>query len=147
MNYIINGNTLWIERKENKIYINEMGFNKVIYNGNIREIINKSCLYYGSSYHGRIQGSSLILEANYKLPIIIKDNAELIVFPLVTSTLKDPIWFIYNNIKEYHQIKKNKVLVEFTNGQTEAFNVSFYTFNQQILKSSRLYVVSKTRNG
>lgn len=146
-NYIINDKTLWLEIKENKVFINEINYRKIISDINLEQVINNSCLFYGSSLTGRKKGSQSLLGEMYKIPIIIKENKCLIAFPIASNKNKRNIWFIYNNIKEYHQISKSKILIEFINGSKEIFYTSYYKFNQQILRSSRLYVIYNSRNG
>ena len=46
-------------------------------------IMEESCKYFGSSYEGRKDGAKNILGAEYKIPIIIEDSNNIIVFPTV----------------------------------------------------------------
>ena len=50
------------------------------------QVMESSCLYFGSSYKGRKEGTKNILGAEYKVPIIVDDSDNIIVFP-TTSPL------------------------------------------------------------
>ena len=68
-NYIINKNTMviiGIDEKFSKIIERDNEFEVV---NSAKSIIENSCLYYGSSYKGRVESSSNILDSNYKVPI------------------------------------------------------------------------------
>ena len=82
----ISGKTLIIYYDNfNTVMINTDG--KMIINGNfIRSILNKSCIFYGSSLNGRLKGSKDLLKCRYKLPIIISESNRLIFFPVKTIT-------------------------------------------------------------
>ena len=43
-------------------------------------IMEDSCMYFGSTYEGRKQGAKKILNAEYKIPIVVEDSNNLIVF-------------------------------------------------------------------
>lgn len=144
--YIINENTYYLEQKEGKIIVNELSTNINIDNISIKRILEDSCSFYGCSYQGRKIGSKTLLNENYKLPIILKENKMLIIFPLNSLRSNNNIWITYSNIKNYYKLSKSKVLVEFLNGYQKVFNVSYYIFHNQILKCSRLIVIYNVRN-
>lgn len=145
-NYIINENTNFLMQKEDKIFINELSTPIFIKNISIKRILEDSCNFYGCTFQGRKNGSKYLLNENYKLPIILKEKSLLIVFPLNSLRSNNNIWIVYSNIKDYYQLSKSKVLVEFKNGFQQVFNVSYYIFHNQILKCSRLIVIYNNRN-
>lgn len=144
--YIIKEKTNYLEQKEDKIIINEVSKEYEVSDVGIKRILEDSCSFYGCSYQGRKNGTKTLLNENYKLPIILKENDLLIFFPLNSLRSNKNIWINYSNIKSYHQISKSKVLVEFKNGHQHTFNVSYYIFHNQILKCSRLIVIYNSRN-
>ena len=48
---------------------------------NIFEVVDESCQYYGSTYNGRYISAKKTLEMDYKLPIIIDEVKEVVLFP------------------------------------------------------------------
>ncbi len=130
----INGKTLIIYYNNfNTVMINTDG--KIIINGNfIRSILNKSCIFYGSSLNGRLKGSKDLLKCRYKLPIIISESNRLIFFPV-----NKYFWINFNMIESFEK-KKNHTIITFKNGYKRSIFVSYRVVNNQMLKCSRLWL-------
>ncbi len=130
----ISGKTLIIYYNNfNTVMINTDG--KIIINGNfIRSILNKSCIFYGSSLNGRLKGSKDLLKCRYKLPIIISENNRLIFFPV------NKYFWINFNMMESFEKKENHTIITFKNGYKRSIFVSYRVVNNQMLKCSRLWL-------
>lgn len=130
----ISGKTLIIYYDNfNTIMINTDG--KIIINGNfIRSILNKSCIFYGSSLNGRLKGSKDLLKCRYKLPIIISESNRLIFFPV-----NKYFWINFNMIESFEK-KENHTIIRFKNGYKRSIFVSYRVVNNQMLKCSRLWL-------
>ncbi len=130
----ISGKTLIIYYDNfNTIMINTDG--KIIINGNfIRSILNKSCIFYGSSLNGRLKGSKDLLKCRYKLPIIISESNRLIFFPV-----NKYFWINFNMIESFEK-KENHTIITFKNGYKRSIFVSYRVVNNQMLKCSRLWL-------
>ncbi len=130
----ISGKTLIIYYDNfNTVMINTDG--KMIINGNfIRSILNKSCIFYGSSLNGRLKGSKDLLKCRYKLPIIISENNRLIFFPV-----NKYFWINFNMIESFEK-KENHTIITFKNGYKRSIFVSYRVVNNQMLKCSRLWL-------
>ncbi len=130
----ISGKTLIIYCDNfNTVMINTDG--KIIINGNfIRSILNKSCIFYGSSLNGRLKGSKDLLKCRYKLPIIISESNRLIFFPV-----NKYFWINFNMIESFEK-KENHTKITFKNGYKRSIFVSYRVVNNQMLKCSRLWL-------
>lgn len=130
----ISGKTLIIYYNNfNTVMINTDG--KIIINGNfIRSILNKSCIFYGSSLNGRLKGSKDLLKCRYKLPIIISESNRLIFFPV-----NNYFWINFNMIESFEK-KENHTIITFKNGYKRSIFVSYRVVNNQMLKCSRLWL-------
>ncbi len=130
----ISGKTLIIYYDNfNTVMINTVG--KIIINGNfIRSILNKSCIFYGSSLNGRLKGSKDLLKCRYKLPIIISESNRLIFFPV-----NKYFWINFNMIESFEK-KENHTIITFKNGYKRSIFVSYRVVNNQMLKCSRLWL-------
>lgn len=130
----ISGKTLIIYYNNfNTVMINTDG--KIIINGNfIRSILNKSCIFYGSSLNGRLKGSKDLLKCRYKLPIIISESNRLIFFPV-----NKYFWINFNMIESFEK-KENHTIIIFKNGYKRSIFVSYRVVNNQMLKCSRLWL-------
>lgn len=106
-----------------------------------REIINKNCEYFGSSLEGRIVGSKTLIGVSYKVPIIISEHLNFIMFP--TSSIKGShcSWININHIDHYYSSKKDFVDIVFINKEKISINMSLKMLENQILKASRLKLV------
>lgn len=110
------------------------------------KVIEESCEYFGSSYNSRVKGSFNYIKTKYKSPIIIEEISRIIFFPTSSPTKKNSLWVSYNNIKEYYPVKNNRhTVVKFKNGYRLEIDTSFYSFNQQYLKASRLSAILSER--
>lgn len=136
-NYEINDETLAIIPKNNKITIVYEKYNCFIINQNIKDIINNSCKYYGSTFEGRKVASSSILKVNYKVPIMIEESNNIVFFPTTSLRNNNCSWISLNNIEKYERnYRGSKIL--FNNGKTLIIPISYGILNNQILRSSRL---------
>ncbi len=109
------------------------------------EIINYSCKYFGSSYPGRKEGAKGILNSSYKLPILVEDTRNLIFFPTTSPNDDDCGWISLKNIKEYRKLDSNNTEVEFKNGKILNVNISYNSFNNQVMRASRLESITRNR--
>lgn len=142
--YIINNQTLFLYfNGENTIVMEDK--KEFIFRGNVlKRILNDSCIYYGSSYLGRLKGSKGLLTGKYKLPIIISEKNNIIFFPIKESKNQNIIWFNFTMIKNYNKIN-NFLEVEFKNKIIKEFILSYTIFNNQMFKCSRLWLIYLTR--
>lgn len=143
-NYEINENTMAvisINEKESKVvekdreyYINTSGYN----------IMDESCQYFGSSYQGRVDGSRAILNARYKLPIVVEDTNNLIFFPTESPDLESCSWLSLKDIANVIE-ENNETIILFKNGVKISVNVSKFSLDNQILRASRLEYMLRSR--
>ena len=85
MKYEISNGTLAIVPNEDD--------NSLIYEDNERfiveetpfKIMEESCKYFGSTYKGRKDSAKEILGAEYKIPVVIEDSTNFIIFPTTSS--------------------------------------------------------------
>ena len=109
------------------------------------EIVDYSCKYFGSSYAGRKSGSREILNSGYKLPIMVEDTNNLIFFPTTSPLDDDCSWISLKNIKSYNKLTSTKTEVEFKNGKVLTVDISYNSFNNQVMRASRLESIIRSR--
>lgn len=144
-NYIINENTLMLIPQEfNTALIIEKDSENVILNKCLN-IVDYSCRFYGSSLKGRLAGTKFLTNFKYKCPIVISEKKEIIMFP--TNSFKDDscIWINPSAIK---LAKGNEYSVELLlkNNKKYLLNTSEFVINNQILKSSYLFSILRSKN-
>ena len=146
MEYRVNDKTLAVlpkKKKKSRILENNKNYDLNI---STHKVIEHSCEYFGVSYNSRVEGSSKFIKSRYKTPIIIEETSRLVFFPINSPTKKNALWVSYNNISEYFPCKNQRhTIIKFKNGYKMEVDVSFYSFNQQFLKASRLSAVLNDR--
>lgn len=142
--YIINKNTLVVIPLDDKSSrVVEVKKEFIVYKS-VLNIIKKSCIYYGSSYNGRVYGSKYMLNKSSKIPIIISEINNLIAFPTKSPRNKKCCWLLLNNIKHYNKIDINQTIIRFSCGKSMKIGVSYRIIDNQVLQSSRLkYILDK----
>ena len=142
--YEINDSTLFIKsinEDQTMIYEETKEFEVTDSVGNI---VNNSCKYFGSSYLGRLAGTKRILGVNYKAPIVIEESSEMIFFPTSSPRLKNCSWLSLKKVMDY---KKNGefTTVVFSNSFKIDIEMSYSSFDNQILRAARLQMLLKNR--
>nr|MBP3258510.1 competence protein ComK [Bacilli bacterium] len=135
--YVINNETVVVMSVGNsccKVFEKDESFEV---NMSLKDILELSCNYFGSSFEGRIEGSKYHLEYNYKLPIIIDETRNIIVFP--TKSYRDITNSIIcvNQILDYEK-RNNDILLYLKNGKCIEINDSYGMFENQYLKAQKL---------
>ncbi len=144
ISYEVNCDTLaLIPVSENETKIIERD-NVFIVNKPVMEIIKDSCEYFGSSYLGRHEGTKKLIGITHKAPIIIEESKNLIYFPTSSPRLMNCIWIGLNNIKTYES-NNGKTELLFDNNKKLRLNVSFGSFDNQVLRATKLESVLRKR--
>lgn len=142
--YYINEDTLYlVPLGKNKTKIYDINGTCIIKKTTFN-IVDESCQYYGSSYGGRYIGAKKLLGMDYKLPIIMDEVNEIIIFPTCSPRLSNCCWICLNNIENYEKNKKNSI-IKFTNGMTCDLNISINSLENQIMRATMLLMKLKKR--
>lgn len=141
MKYEINRGTLAIVPKENVksiVYEDECTYE-------VEEtpfhIMEESCKYFGSSYQGRKEGARNILGAEYKVPIVIEDSDNLIVFPTTSPTSEDCMWISLKRVRKIEKMEYNNTKIIFDNGVEIDIPCSYRSIENQLSRASRLDLI------
>lgn len=109
------------------------------------KIMEESCKYFGSTYEGRKDSAKEILGAEYKVPIIIEDSDNLIVFPTTSPSSDDCIWLSLKRVKKFERVDSNNTRIIFDNNVELIVPCSFRTVENQISRASRLDLIMRNR--
>lgn len=143
-NYEVNDETMAIiglNEKNSKVLEKEREY---LISTNSYEVLDYSCQYFGSSYVGRLDGSKKMLDAKYKLPIIVEESAELIFFPISSPENEDCIWIALQWFDDIVEINK-KIYIRLKNGRKIEVKTSKYSIKNQVMRASRLNYILKER--
>lgn len=143
-NYEISLSTIAIipvDKKKSKIIEEDDNY---IVEKSTTEIINHSCKYFGSSYEGRHDGTKSLLGISYKSPIIIEETNEIIFFPTSSPRYDNCCWISLKHVDKYEKENRSTKIV-FKNGFSLLLNISFGSFQNQILRSNLLRSIIRDR--
>ena len=105
------------------------------------EIMEESCKYFGSTYEGRKDGAREMLGAEYKVPIVIEDSSNLIVFPTTSPLSDDCVWINLKRVEKIEKIDANNTKIIFDNKTEIIVDSSYRTIENQLSRASRLDLI------
>ena len=105
------------------------------------EIMEESCKYFGSTYEGRKDGAREMLGAEYKVPIVIEDSSNLIVFPTTSPLSEDCVWISLKRVEKIEKIDANNTRIIFDNKTEIIVDSSYRTIENQLSRASRLDLI------
>lgn len=144
MDYDINMDTVMIipinDKKSRVIETN----GDYIVDDNAYSIMERSCLYFGSSYEGRLMSSKSILGSVYKAPIVVEESRSIIFFPVKSSVVKQNVWISLNNLVSYNKHEK-KTIITFKRDKQVLLDIPYFSIDNQVLRSTLLESVIRRR--
>ena len=105
------------------------------------QIMEDSCKYFGSTYEGRKDGAREMLGAEYKVPIVIEDSSNLIVFPTTSPLSEDCVWISLKRVERIEKIDANNTKIIFDNKTEIIVDSSYRTIENQLSRASRLDLI------
>ncbi|MBQ2639625.1 MAG: competence protein ComK [Bacilli bacterium] len=109
------------------------------------KIMEESCKYFGSSYNGRKESAKSILGAEYKVPIILEESNNIILFPTTSPRAEDCAWISLGHVKRIKRIDSTSTKIIFNNDKEIIVPVSFRSVENQISRASRLDLIMRNR--
>ena len=141
MKYEVSRGTLAIvpnEKESSLVYEDD---ERYIINQTPFSIMEESCKYFGSTYDGRKNGARDILGAEYKVPIVVEDSSNLIVFPTTSPSADDCCWISLQRVKKIEKIDPNNTKIIFDNNRELIVDCSYRTIENQLSRASRLDLI------
>ena len=145
MKYEVSNGTLAIvpnEEESSLVYEDE---ERYIIEQSPFKIMEESCKYFGSTYQGRKDSARDILGAEYKVPIIVEDSENLIVFPTTSPAAADCVWVSLKRMKKFEKVDGFNTKIIFDNGKELIVPTSYRSVENQISRASRLDYVLRMR--
>ena len=107
----------------------------------VAEIMNYSCLRYGSTFKGRKDATARLIHVSRKPPIVVCTNNEYYFFPTAPPTQENCIWFSKNHIAFFKKSAYNRSEITFINGKTYQFSISKNILDVQLSRTTLLQSV------
>lgn len=147
MKYEISKGTLAIvpnEKESSLVYEDE---DRYIIDDSPFKIMEESCKYFGSTYEGRKDSAKEILGAEYKVPIVIEDSDNLVVFPTTSPFSDECVWISLKRVKKFEKIDVCNTKIIFDNGKEIIVPCSYRSIENQVSRASRLdYILRMRKN-
>ena len=143
--YVINKNTLALVPLNRRKTIAYEDHDCYIVDQKVSTIMENNCIYYGSTFD-KIQKRTISLTGyNYKSPIILEEEKELILFPTTSPRQRDCTWINLNNIDKIENIDPDneKCQIDFLNNESLVIDSSYRVINNQYIKSILLQNANK----
>ena len=109
------------------------------------KIMEDSCKYFGSTYNGRKESAKSILGAEYKVPIVLEESSNLVVFPTTSPRAEDCAWISLKHVKRIKRIDSTSTKIIFNNDREIIVPVSFRSVENQLSRASRLDLIMRNR--
>ena len=144
MDYEINRNTIMIipvNDKQSRVIETDTEY---IVDADAYSIMERSCLYFGSSFEGRLSSSKEMLGSIYKAPILIEESRNIIFFPIKSCVVRQNAWISLNNLVSYNKNDK-KTIVTFKNDKQMLIDAPYFSIDNQVLRSTMLESILRRR--
>lgn len=103
------------------------------------QVLDNSCLLYGSTLAGRRTAAKDILKINNKIPVPVIPDKGVYMLPTSSAKSKDCVWLSYSHIEFFEQ-RDNKTFIAFNDGSGLYVNASESTIDMQYKRTSQLIV-------
>src|SRR5699024_2614151 len=101
------------------------------------QIIDHTCLLYGSTLNGRREFVKDLLKLNSKIPVPVIPEKGVYMLPTASSRNRDNVWLSFYHIDQYEQ-RDDKTYVAFHDGTGIYVNTSEATFDMQYKRTSQI---------
>ncbi len=101
-------------------------------------IIKNSCLYFGSSYEGRKEGTKSLIGVDMKVPIVIEDSRNIIFFPTSSCVNISSIWISYQNLLKYSKVNEFSTMLYFKNNKHLKVDIRYNLIDNQVIRCIKL---------
>ncbi|WP_246202492.1 competence protein ComK [Virgibacillus doumboii] len=101
------------------------------------QIIDHSCILYGSTLEGRRNAVKSTLKICSKVPVPVIPDKGVYMLPTSSTKNKDCVWISYYHIEDYEQ-RDDKTYVTFGDGTGLYVNTSESSFDLQYKRTSQL---------
>lgn len=145
MDYEISKGTLAILPNDNDTSLIYEDDERYFVNQTPFQIMEESCKYFGSTYRGRKESAREILGAEYKVPVIVEDSDNLILFPTTSPKADDCVWISLKRVKSFEKIDSINTKIIFDNNKEIIVPTSYRTIENQISRASRLDLIMRSR--
>ncbi|SFB26939.1 competence protein ComK [Lentibacillus halodurans] len=101
------------------------------------QIIDHTCVLYGSTLEGRRESVKDLLKLNSKVPVPVIPEKGVYMLPTSSSKNKDNVWLSFYHI-DYFEQQDDRTYVKFHDGTGLFVNTSETSFDMQYKRTSQI---------
>ncbi len=109
------------------------------------EIIKESCLFFGSSFEGRRDGTMALINCKMKVPVIIEESRKILFFPTYSIENSNNMWISYNNMINFNKVDSKETVINFKKNKSIMVNVKYNLIDNQFVRCIKLDSVISNR--
>lgn len=110
-----------------------------------KQVLDKSCRFFGSSLRGRIEGTASIVGITHKPPIIIDSPLGMVFFPTSSPHNINCIWLSHSHIEKIVEEETKETSIYFINGETLILAISYHSLKNQIIRTAQFRFALENR--
>ncbi len=140
LDYVVSYETMLIEAADHPEYLTKItDKNKgVIYSKRpMKAILKESALYHNQSIKGHLEVVKSKYPTMKKIPLMINPTLSIIMIPTSSQNNISCKWLNFTQINKYIK-EKRKTKIQFRNGEERIFPISYYIFDKQISKATKI---------
>ncbi|WP_176545106.1 competence protein ComK [Bacillus sp. AFS041924] len=140
LDYVISYETMLIEAANHPEYLTKIiDKNKgVIFSKRpMKAILKESALYHNQSIKGHLEVVKSKYPTMKKIPLMINPTLSIIMIPTSSQNNICCKWLNFIQINKYMK-EKRKTKVQFRNGEERTLPISYYIFDKQISKATKI---------
>lgn len=103
-----------------------------------KQVLEQLCIRYGSTLKGRLDFFSTALQIHKKVPVLVSERYEIILFPLYGFRNKEAMWISYNQIKRIYNKENITTLISFRNNVMLDVNLNYRSIYAQMRRCKRM---------
>lgn len=97
----------------------------------VMEVLEESCIVYGSDYNGRIRAARRIFSYDKKTPLLVSQLDYIMAVPTESPDNDECIWLFSKHI-DSTSTSRGQTFVHFTNGSKIEVNCSYEVLHKQL---------------
>ncbi|NBK96555.1 MAG: hypothetical protein EOM50_00800 [Erysipelotrichia bacterium] len=131
-------NYLFYDAQSKQTKIKMCDQTQFIFNMRIKKVLELLCLRYGSTMQGRIEFFAYTLHIHQKVPLLVSERHELLLFSLYGMRHKEAMWIAYHQVKKVNNQKNLTTLLHFKNNEIIHVKINYRSIKRQMQRCKQM---------
>lgn len=102
-----------------------------------QKVMDRTCVEFGISLRGLIEGSRMLSGITHKPPIAIDRMSGMYFFPVESPQKKSCTWIAHSHVLEVEKLDTHETKVFFKNGRDLTIDISYATIINQLYRTAQ----------